>query len=342
MNRKTKISHDPNNTNWSRSTSGFGHKILSSQGWTPGSFLGAQNAAHADTFTAASASHIKVTVKDDTLGLGARPRRNPLDEPTGLDAFKGLLGRLNGKTDIELEAEQRKREDVKLARYAATRWQEVRFISGGLLTQEKMEALSPEVSKQEVPSDPQPDDALDEIRHEEDKDDSDPGASGLQAVNTSTSKSPKIKGSHPKRPDEGGSKSEAKRRKKSKKRKHDSECENPDGETQGEKLENPIKEHKGSSSHKATTKERRPMGRHVFRSRYIEQKKRALLDDKSLNEVTHTFVSLGISQFSANWNRYSWSNRRSSVVIICMHYMPALFLKGTEGPSLKVVATYFI
>ncbi|KAL4993670.1 hypothetical protein BDV10DRAFT_178613, partial [Aspergillus recurvatus] len=138
--KKTKISHDPNNTNWSRSTSGFGHKILSSQGWTPGSFLGARNAAHADMFTAASASHIRVIVKDDTLGLGARSKRDLLDEPTGLDAFKGLLGRLNGKSDAELQADQRKRDDVKLARYAATKWQAVRFISGGLLAQEKDES----------------------------------------------------------------------------------------------------------------------------------------------------------------------------------------------------------
>ncbi|OOF93660.1 hypothetical protein ASPCADRAFT_208964, partial [Aspergillus carbonarius ITEM 5010] len=142
--KKIKISHDPNNTNWSRSTSGFGHKILSSQGWTPGSFLGARNAAHAEMFTAASASHIKVVLKDDTLGLGARPKRDPLDEPTGLDAFKGLLGRLNGKSDADLQIEQQKRDNAKLARYAASKWQTVTFISGGLLAQEKIEALATE------------------------------------------------------------------------------------------------------------------------------------------------------------------------------------------------------
>ena len=35
-----------------------------------------------------------------------------------------------------------------------------------------------------------------------------------------------------------------------------------------------------------TSKERRPAGRHMFRSRHIEQKKKSLLDDRSLNEVS--------------------------------------------------------
>ncbi|KAF7183215.1 hypothetical protein CNMCM7691_003128 [Aspergillus felis] len=145
--KKTKISHDPNNTSWSRSTDGFGHRILKAQGWSPGSFLGARNATHSDLFTTASASHIRVVLKDDTLGLGARPKRDLLDEPTGLDAFKGLLGRLNGKSDTQLEAEQQKRNDAKLARYAATKWQTVRFVSGGLLVQEKDNATASPASQ---------------------------------------------------------------------------------------------------------------------------------------------------------------------------------------------------
>ncbi|KAJ8194998.1 hypothetical protein LV164_003085 [Aspergillus fumigatus] len=145
--KKTKISHDPNNTSWSRSTDGFGHRILKAQGWTPGDFLGARNATHSDLFTTASASHIRVVLKDDTLGLGARPKRDLLDGPTGLDAFKGLLGRLNGKSDTQLEAEQQKRDDAKLARYAATKWQTVRFISGGLLVQEKDNATASPASQ---------------------------------------------------------------------------------------------------------------------------------------------------------------------------------------------------
>src|ERR1700712_2746618 len=99
---------------------------MSSQGWTPGSLLGAKDAAHTDMLTAASASHIKVTLKDDTLGLGARLGRQ--GEQTGLDAFKGLLGRLNGKSDEELKKDERKLEVVRLARYCSLKFPEVRFV----------------------------------------------------------------------------------------------------------------------------------------------------------------------------------------------------------------------
>lgn len=110
---------------------------MSSQGWAPGNRLGARDAAHADYLTSASTSHIRVTIKDDTLGLGAKLGRE--NEPTGLDAFKGLLGRLNGKSDVELKQEQRKRDDVKLARYAAMKFPAVRFVYAGPLAQEKEE-----------------------------------------------------------------------------------------------------------------------------------------------------------------------------------------------------------
>ncbi|KAI9924164.1 hypothetical protein ASPWEDRAFT_38424 [Aspergillus wentii DTO 134E9] len=274
--KRTKISHDPNNTNWSRSTSGFGHKILSSQGWKPGNFLGARNAAHADMFTAASASHIKVVLKDDTLGLGARPKRDPLGEPTGLDAFKGLLGRLNGKSDTVLEEEQRKRDDVKLARYAATKWQEVRFISGGLLVQEKIDALSPKVPQEGSQTFAKSDNGSNEKGHKKTSDTQDDTAN----------KSSKKKTSRNKRSNES-SEPEGKQDKKAKKRKHIEERGNPDSEIQQGDDSKSVETPGSASSSKASavSKERRPMGRHMFRGRHIAQKKKALLDDKSLNEI---------------------------------------------------------
>ena len=290
--RRTKISHDPNNVNWTRSTSGFGHKILSSQGWTPGSFLGARNAAHADMFTAASASHIKVSVKDDTLGLGARPKRDALDEPTGLDAFKGLLGRLNGKSNEELETEQRKRDDVKLARYAATKWQTVRFIRGGLLVQEKLDYLPKTLenhSRQTDQSGASTDDKSHAMSNDHTAIDKS-NSSDSQAV----SKASKKKSSRSKRSDEE-TKSQKKREKrekregKTKKRKHSEDSTDLSSRMAaggvGENEETAPHEHKDTSSTTPVSKERRPMGRNIIRGRHIAQKKRALLDDKSLNEV---------------------------------------------------------
>ncbi|KAL4811567.1 hypothetical protein BDV18DRAFT_11469 [Aspergillus unguis] len=301
--KKTKISHDPNNTNWSRSTSGFGHKILSSQGWTPGSFLGARNAAHADMFTAASASHIRVVVKDDTLGLGARSKRDPLDEPTGLDAFKGLLGRLNGKSDAELEADQRKRDDVKLARYAATKWQAVRFVSGGLLAQEKDDESRSKVTEKPL-NDVQK--ATDATGKEGKKADSIDRGHTEQGVDNETAFDERENSKSRERRDKKDKDKTKRREKKEKKDKKDKKEKREKKERKEKKrkrAEQPEESdtssspeqssgHEESASKKQDTsanlsmaKERRPVGRTMIRGRYIAQKRKALMDEKSLNEI---------------------------------------------------------
>lgn len=282
--RKTKISHDPNNTKWARSTSGFGHRIMSAQGWTPGNRLGARDAAHADFLTAASTSHIKVTIKDDTLGLGARAGRDPLGEPTGLDAFKGLLGRLNGKSDMELKQDQRKRDDVKLARYAAMKFPEVRFVYGGLLTHEKREAL-PESDiddrhKTTVADrgDSGEKEAADSCASESPEPKQKSSRSKTKSKSKSKSKTSKKSHSDAEERDDASSMSESKKRKKSKKRKADAD--------EGATSELPVESQLESSSSTSMGRERRPIGRQVLRGRHIAQKKRALMDDKSLQEVS--------------------------------------------------------
>ncbi|KAK2750117.1 telomerase inhibitor [Myotisia sp. PD_48] len=140
--KRTKISHDPNNTQWSRSTNGFGHKIMTSHGWAPGDYLGASNNAREDTYTAASAGHIRVILKDDNLGLGARPRRLLQDEEApGLDAFQGILGRLNGVSEVQLAAEQKIVEDKKMIRYMQSRWACMTFVPGGRLVPDKVSKI---------------------------------------------------------------------------------------------------------------------------------------------------------------------------------------------------------
>ncbi|KAJ0416674.1 hypothetical protein BJY00DRAFT_291213 [Aspergillus carlsbadensis] len=280
--KRTKISHDPNNTNWSRSTTGFGHKILSSQGWTPGAFLGARNAAHADMFTAASASHIRVIMKDDTLGLGARSKRDALDEPTGLDAFKGLLGRLNGKSDVELQADQRKRDDVKLARYAANKWHTVRFVSAGLLTQDKYEeSQKPLADTKTSPLCTS-------------KEDGDRKQSASEETGTST----ETEGSKSRKRGDKKSKKEKKdkmekndrkerREKRDKKRKRAERGEGAESSQEPSSIEHDIGANETGLALKAqgSARECRPLGRHMIRGRHIAQKRKALMDEKSLNEI---------------------------------------------------------
>ncbi|KAK0754227.1 hypothetical protein B0T18DRAFT_424650 [Schizothecium vesticola] len=148
---KRKLGNDPNNTKWSRNTETYGQRMLRSQGWEPGKFLGAEGAAHAEWHTEASSTHIKVTLKDDNLGLGAK--RNNGDECTGLDAFQSLLGRLNGKAEDVLAAEEKHREEVKLNRYVELKLGRIRFVSGGFLVGDKLEIPAVEETPAETSTD---------------------------------------------------------------------------------------------------------------------------------------------------------------------------------------------
>ncbi|KAK4221753.1 hypothetical protein QBC38DRAFT_491472 [Podospora fimiseda] len=128
---KRRLGNDPNNTKWSRNTESFGQRMLRSQGWEPGQYLGAKDASHTEYHSEASTSHIRVVLKDDMLGLGAK--RNNGDECTGLDAFQHLLGRLNGKSEEVLETEKRERDNLKLNLYLDRKVGTIRFVPGGFL-----------------------------------------------------------------------------------------------------------------------------------------------------------------------------------------------------------------
>ncbi|KAK7536735.1 hypothetical protein IWX49DRAFT_255692 [Phyllosticta citricarpa] len=132
-----KISADPNNTTWSKNTDRFGHKILTKQGWNPGEFLGAKDANHSEHYTAANASHIRVKIKDDTLGLG-RKKGGAENDNFGLSLFQGVLGRLNGKSDAELKTESDARKRLESKLYGGTG---LHFVFGGYLVGDKIEDL---------------------------------------------------------------------------------------------------------------------------------------------------------------------------------------------------------
>ncbi|KFY34713.1 hypothetical protein V494_06534 [Pseudogymnoascus sp. VKM F-4513 (FW-928)] len=140
--KRLKLSKDPNNTTWTKDTTGFGHKIMKSQGWQPGDYLGLKDAPHAEFHTEANASHIRVVLKDDNLGIGAK-KGSGLEqgECVGLDVFQNLLGRLNGRDEDEIEREQKSREDLKRAIYTERKWGSIRFVSGGFLIGDKIQDL---------------------------------------------------------------------------------------------------------------------------------------------------------------------------------------------------------
>ncbi|QIX00931.1 hypothetical protein AMS68_006448 [Peltaster fructicola] len=152
--KRTKLSSDPNNTAWSKSTSSFGHKILSAQGWKPGQLLGAENAAHAEHFTAANASHIRVMLREDNLGIGAQVGKSNADT-FGLSTLSSIFGRLNGKSETEIEKMQHAQRDVELRSYQTRKFGHMTFVRGGLLVGDKMEddtgVLQPPPSKAQTP-----------------------------------------------------------------------------------------------------------------------------------------------------------------------------------------------
>lgn len=262
---------------------------MSAQGWAPGDRLGAKDAAHAEHLTSASLTHIKVTLKDDTLGLGARLSRE--GQPTGLDAFKGLLGRLNGKSEEELTREQRKRDDVHLARYVALKFPEVRFVRGGLLAQEKLQRLPDPAPKKETKDVASDSDSAENTESAPEKSSKSKSKSKEKSKEKSSKKSSKKSRSQSDEADSSSS-DKKKKSKKSKKRKADDD-EDSESETKSKRRAS-SPDDKVSSKIQATVStvsaiplgERRPIGRQVFRGRHIAQKKRALMDDKSLNEVS--------------------------------------------------------
>ena len=100
-----------------------------SQGWKAGEGLGAAN--HRG-FNSYDNSQLKVSFKDDTLGLGASLKSKDIEHSrTGLDAFQGLLGRLNGKSDTEVQEAEKKVEDRKLAMFAQGKFGGMVFVPGG-------------------------------------------------------------------------------------------------------------------------------------------------------------------------------------------------------------------
>lgn len=139
LNRRVKLSHDPNNTAWSRSATKYGQKILESHGWTPGELLGASGAPYSGLYSAAGTSHIRITLKDDNLGLGAKlEAARDSSETTGLDEFQNLLGRLNGRSTTDLIKDRIQRSMLRSSAYIDQRWGSLDFVSGGLLVGDEL------------------------------------------------------------------------------------------------------------------------------------------------------------------------------------------------------------
>ncbi|KAM0721902.1 hypothetical protein Q7P37_002827 [Cladosporium fusiforme] len=136
--RRNKIGADPNNTNWAKSETNYGARLLAKSGWQPGQFLGAENANHSEHYTAANASHIRVVLREDNAGLGAIKGKSNADT-FGLSTLSGIFGRLNGKSEVEVQKQADTQRDLELQAYQSHKWGTMNFVYGGLLVGDKME-----------------------------------------------------------------------------------------------------------------------------------------------------------------------------------------------------------
>ncbi|KAL1930302.1 hypothetical protein VTP01DRAFT_1456 [Rhizomucor pusillus] len=102
---KQRLSADPNNLAWSNDQSKFGFRMLMKMGWAPGKGLGVNEDG--------GQHHIKIKLKDDNLGLGAK--KNQSDNWLGnTDAFSQLLANLNSQPQQPAaEEEEKEKEDKK-------------------------------------------------------------------------------------------------------------------------------------------------------------------------------------------------------------------------------------
>lgn len=273
---KQRFGLDPRNTNWSNDKSRFGHQYLEKMGWQPGSGLGLVD--HAVT------SHVKVSVKDDNLGLGAKLKKkssDPLDddETHGLDAFQRILGRLNGKEDkIDRELERQRKDKIINGKLG------IQFVKGDTLKStwdSESKQLRGDGSKKDNARS-----SKKRSRHD-DEDNKEPAVE--------EKKKKKKENKEKKSKDKKASKKEKESRKKEKEsgKKENEVKQVKESGKSGKKerkdkknAKEEKKERKNIESKSAILKNEAPMASRLSaRAKYIRQKKASVMDPKLLNEI---------------------------------------------------------
>lgn len=103
--------------------------------------MGVKGAKHAAHYNKASSSSLRMVLREESLALGAKNG----NENFGLDAFQGLLGRLNGKSEELLLGEENARRKVQIMMAQERRLGSLRFVTGGFLHMEEEVILEEKV-----------------------------------------------------------------------------------------------------------------------------------------------------------------------------------------------------
>lgn len=270
---------------------------MQSQGWIPGSTLGATSA---NSNNDAGFSYMGIKRMEGKHGVGSSPQ-GLYDDSHHLDAFQEILGRLNGRPEVKCAAAITKSRDLQTVNYVESRWRVLKFVSGGLLTQDKSKDVSKQHQKPSSSPITQTITTCDVSAHEPDT-----RLDGLDRQDSMKSESLGICESR--EPDQtvmsrsansASSESHDKRRKletrepkKSKKRKRDI-----DNAPDLEQSQQPLSKEEAPAkplvavveSQTAPVVRSSLSSRHAVRMRYIRQKRMVMKDRKALNEVCPIF-----------------------------------------------------
>ncbi|EJS43616.1 pxr1p [Saccharomyces arboricola H-6] len=250
---KQRFGLDPRNTAWSNDTSRFGHQFLEKFGWKPGMGLGL-SPLNSPT------SHIKVSIKDDNVGLGAKLKRKEKKdefdngECAGLDVFQRILGRLNGKeSEISEELDSQRKQKIIDGKWG------IHFVKGEVLAS----TWDPKTHQLKSYSN------MKKRKSEDDSSDSD-----------------SENGRSKKRKKEKKHKKDSKHKKHKKEhKKHKRDEKKPKKEKKEKKTKETKRTSKLKSSESASNIPEAVNTRLSVRSKWIRQKRAALMDSKALNEI---------------------------------------------------------
>lgn len=267
---------------------------MQSQGWIPGSNLGATSA---NSNTNNDFSYTKIKRTEGRNGLGSS-YQSQFDDSHCLDALQEIFGRLNGRPEAKCAAATTKSRDLKTVDYVESRWRVLKFVSGGLLSGDQSEDVLMEPEKVssssvtqsmttcDVPADEELDAVLDGIGQQESmKSESHIPCENRESHQKNMSRSA----------DSASSRSHGRKRKskagepKKRKKKKQAIPNTSDLEPVQQSLleEEVLAEPPASTAESQTTPVERSSlsSRHAVRMRYIRHKKMVMKDSKALNEV---------------------------------------------------------
>lgn len=202
--------------------------------------------------------------------------RNVEHQRTGLDAFQGLLGRLNAKDEVELMAVEQKIENKKLAMFAQGRWGGMLFVPGGLLVQE-----DPRSTRE-----PSADDREERLSTEDGEGEKEVTKIKTEKSENETPEERAIRKAEKRRQkEERRARKEAKRSKRSQSESElaVSTSETPDLTETETGASTPVRAFEMSTT--SSVQRQLQNGRHILRGRNIQAKRMAFSDSKGLDQI---------------------------------------------------------